>query len=79
MNDEKHEEIRRGNSALIKHNPKVFQPLLFYSISVKEHVMKKSKTTGPWTYLFTYLLAHRCLSSRFVPSRRRRKSGLFLN
>ena len=52
MNDEKHEEIRRGNSALIKHNPKVFQPLLFYSISVKEHVMKKSKTTGPWTYLF---------------------------
>ena len=53
MSDEKHEEIRRLSSALIKNNPKVFQPLLFSSISVKKHVMKKSKTTSPWTYLFT--------------------------
>ena len=35
--DEKHEEIRRLGSALIEKNPKVYQPLLFSSNSVKEH------------------------------------------
>ena len=35
--DEKHEEIRRLSSALIEKNPKVYQPLLFSSNSVKEH------------------------------------------
>ena len=39
MSDEKHEEIRRLSSTLIKKNPKVFQPLLFSSNSVKEHVI----------------------------------------
>ena len=38
MSDEKHEEIRRLSSALIEKNPKVFQPLLFSSNSVKKHV-----------------------------------------
>ena len=47
MSDEKHEEIRRLSSTLIEKNPKVFQPLLFSSNSVKEHV-KKSKITGTW-------------------------------
>ena len=46
MSDEKHEEIRRLSSALIEKNPKVFQPLLFSSNSVKEHVIKKKKITG---------------------------------
>ena len=47
MSDEKHEEISRLlSSALIKKNPKVFQSLLFFSNSVKEHAMKKSKITG---------------------------------
>ena len=42
MSDEKHEEIRRLSSALIlKKNRKVFQPLLFSSSSVKEHVKEK--------------------------------------
>ena len=39
MSDEKHEGIRRLSSALIEKNPKVFQPLLFSSNSVKEHVI----------------------------------------
>jgi len=47
MTDEKHEEIRRLSSTLIEKNPKVFQPLLFSSNSVKEHV-KRSKITGTW-------------------------------
>ena len=37
MSDDKHEEIRRLSSALIEKNPKVYQPLLFSSNSVKEH------------------------------------------
>ena len=45
MSDEKHEEIRRLSSTLIERNPKVFQPFLFASNSVKEHV-EKSKITG---------------------------------
>jgi len=45
MSDEKHEEIRSLSSTLIDKNPKVFQPLLFSSNSVKEHV-KKSKIRG---------------------------------
>ena len=47
MSDEKHEEIRRLSSTLIEKNPKVFQPFLFASNSVKEHV-EKSKITGTW-------------------------------
>ena len=47
MSDEKHEEIRRLSSALIEKNPKVFQPLLFSSNSVKEHVKKaRSQALG---------------------------------
>ena len=76
MSDEKDEEIRRLSSALIeKKNPKVFQPLLFCSNSVKKHVIKKSKITGTWAYL----VVHRYLSDRFVPSRRHRKRDLLLN
>ena len=41
MSDEKHD-------TLIEKNPKVFQPLLFSSNSVKEHVIKKSMITGTW-------------------------------
>ena len=47
MTDAKHEEIRRLSSTLIEKNPKVFQPPLFSSNSVKEHV-KKSKIKGTW-------------------------------
>ena len=47
ISDEKHEEICRLSSTLIEKNPKVFQPLLFSSNSVKEHV-KKGKITGTW-------------------------------
>ena len=43
MSDEKHEVMGR----LIEQNPKVFQPLLFSSNSMKEH-HKKSKITGTW-------------------------------
>ena len=46
MSDEKYEEIRRLSSALIETNPKVFQPLLFSSNSVKKHVIKKRKIAG---------------------------------
>ena len=45
--DKKHEEIRRLRSSLIEKNPKVFEPLLFASNSVEEHV-KNSKITGTW-------------------------------
>ena len=45
--DKKHEEIRRLSSSLIEANPKVFEPLLFASNSVEEHV-KNSKITGTW-------------------------------
>ena len=48
MSDEKHEEVRRLSSTLIEKNSKLFQPLLFSSYSVKEHVIKKSKITGTW-------------------------------
>ena len=71
MSDEKHEEIHRLSSALIEKSPKVFQPLLFSSNSVKEHVIKKSKITGTWAYL----VVHCYLSDQFVPSRRHRKNG----
>ena len=45
--DKKHEEIRRLSSSLIDKNPKVFEPLLFASNFVEEHV-KNSKITGTW-------------------------------
>ena len=48
LSDEKHDEIRRLGPALIEKNPKVFEPLLFSSNSVKEHVIKKSMITGTW-------------------------------
>ena len=47
VSDEKHEEIRRLSSCLIERNPKVFEPLLFSSNSVEDHV-KNSKITGTW-------------------------------
>ena len=47
VGDEKHEEIRRLSSSLIERNPKVFEPLLFSSNSVENHV-KNSKITGTW-------------------------------
>ena len=47
VSDEKHEEIRRLSSRLIQRNPKVFEPLLFSSNSVEDHV-KNSKITGTW-------------------------------
>ena len=47
MSDEQNEEIRLLSSTLTEKNPKVFQPLLFSSNSVKRHV-KKSKITGIW-------------------------------
>ena len=37
-----------GNSSLIEKNSELFQPLLFSSNSVKEHVLKKSNITGTW-------------------------------
>ena len=46
MIDEKHEEIRRLSSALIEKNPKVFQPPLFSSNSVKEHAIKEKEDHG---------------------------------
>ena len=54
MSDEnsKYEEIRRLSFPLIEKNPKVFQPLLFSSNSVKEHVKKNNITdTASVTYL----------------------------
>ena len=47
VSDEKHEEICRLSSSLIERNPKVFEPLLFSSNSVEDHV-KNSKITGTW-------------------------------
>ena len=47
VSDEKHEEIRRLSSSLIERNPKVFEPLLFSSNSVDDHV-KNSKITETW-------------------------------
>ena len=46
MIDAKHEEIRRLSSALIEKNPKVFQPLLFSSNSIKEHAIKEKEDHG---------------------------------
>ena len=78
MSDEKHEEIRRLSSTLIEKNPNVFQPLLFSSNSVKDHV-RKAKSLELGQKLWTYLVVHRYLSDRFAPSRLQRKSGLLLN
>jgi len=78
MTDEKHEEIRRLSSTLIEKNPKVFQPLLFSSNSVKDHV-KKSMITGTWAETVDIFSCASLLSDRFAPSRRHRKSGLLLN
>ena len=47
VSDEKHKEIRRLSYSLIERNPKVFEPLLFSSNSVEDHV-KNSKITGTW-------------------------------
>ena len=45
--DRKHGEIRSLCNSLIEKYPQVFQPLLFASRSVDEHV-KKSKLAGSW-------------------------------
>ena len=45
VSDEKHEEIRCLSSRLIERNPKVFEPLLFSSNSMEDHV-KNSKIRG---------------------------------
>ena len=45
--DRKHGEIRRLSNSLIEKYPQVFQPLLFASRSVEEHV-KRSKLAGSW-------------------------------
>lgn len=45
--DRKHREIRSLCNSLIEKYPQVFQPLLFASRSVEEHV-KKSKLAGSW-------------------------------
>ena len=45
ISDEKHEEIRTLSSSLIERKTKVFEPLLFSSNSVEDHV-KNSKITG---------------------------------
>ena len=45
--DRKHGEIRSLCNSLIEKYPQVFQPLLFASRSVEEHV-KKSKLAGSW-------------------------------
>ena len=47
ISDEKHEEIRTLSSSLIERKTKVFEPLLFSSNSVENHV-KNSKITGTW-------------------------------
>ena len=71
MTDEKHQEIRRLSASLIEKNPKVFQPLVFSSNSVKEHL---SKIMGTWSETASLLK-----TDRFAASRIHRKSGLFLN
>jgi len=43
----KPKEIQRLSSSFIGQHPQVFQPFLFSSSSVEEHV-KKSKITGTW-------------------------------
>ena len=45
--DRKQEEIRRLSSSFTEQHPQVFQPFLFSSSSVEEHV-KKTKITGSW-------------------------------
>ena len=45
ISDEKHEEICTLSSSLIERKTKVFEPLLFSSNSVEDHV-KNSKITG---------------------------------
>ena len=62
MSDEKHEEIRRLSSTLIDKNPKVFQPLLFSSNSMTEHV-KKSKITGTWAETFDIFSCALCIAA----------------
>ena len=47
VSDEKHEEIRRLSYSLTERNPKVFEPLLFSSNCVEDHV-KNSKIMGTW-------------------------------
>ena len=47
ISNEKHEEIRTLSSSLTERNPKVFEPQLFSSNFVEDHV-KNSKITGTW-------------------------------
>ena len=53
--DRKHEEIRRLSSSFIEH-PQVFQPLLFSSSSVEEHVKKRQNYSEPEQKLWTFLV-----------------------
>ena len=48
ISDDKHKEIRTLSSSSIERNPKVFEPLLFSSNSLEDHV-KNSNITGTWT------------------------------
>ena len=78
ISDKKHEEIRRLSSTLIEKNPKVFQPLLFSSNSLKEHV-KKGKITGTWAETVDIFSCASLLQRTICTFSMSQKSGLLLN
>ena len=78
MRDENHEEIRWLSSSLIKKNPKVFEPLLFCTISV-EDLSRIARSRELGQKLWTYSVVHRCLSDQFVPTQRHGKNDSILN
>ena len=73
--DRKHGEIRSLCNSLIEKYPQVFQPLLFASRSVKEHV-KKSKLAGSWAE--TSLVVQHCSRELLAHFQLKKKSGSLL-
>ena len=71
----KHEEILRLSCSLIEQNPKVFEPLLFSTTSLEEHV-KNNKITETWAETLDIV---QFFIAQFVPTQRHRKSGAILN
>ena len=70
--------IRRLSSALIEKIRKFFRRYSSHR-TLRRNMLRRARSRALGQKLSTYLVVHRCLSDRFAPSRRHRKSGLLLN
>ena len=69
-----------GCSTLVEKKSEGFSAsTLLFELSLWRNMLRKARSRALGQKLSTYLVMHRCLSDRFAPSRRHRKSGLLLN